>query len=343
VNDAALFPHDFRCLSVGSDAPPDLRARLAIARADVADVLGSARREIGLRRAVLLSTCHRTELYVDGASTLEPVDAFVAWWARARGVRPEELDRHATRLSGEAAVRHLMRVACGLDSPVLGEAEILSQVASAAHVAVGAHAVTPTLKRIFRSAVVTGERARREVWRGFPRMDIGSLAVEVALQGRATPTDENAVLVLGAGHAASLVARACQRRGVPGTITNRTDGHAQDLALRHGAHWHPWERLDDALDAASVVIVATAAPGPVLDFARISATQRRRPRALTLVDLAVPCNVDAAAARCDGTTLVGLDALHLLESRSRDIRLAAIPVVERLIDAQLADLPVLAA
>lgn len=336
------LPSSIRCLSVAGDDSAGVRERLAIGRTDIRDVVLRLRSEAGIRRVVVLSTCNRLECYVDGPLAPKASDPLIAWLAGRAGVAATDIAGVASILEGEWAVRHLMRVACGLDSPLLGEAEILAQVASAAHASVAAHAVTPALKRVFRAAVVSGERARRDVWRAFPRVDIGEAAVAATLGPRAEGDAGHVIpastLVLGAGQVATLALRALRRRGHRATVASRRDRAARELAERHDAGWRAWGDLPSALDEAQALIVGTAARGLVIDARSVAESLRRRPRTLCIVDAGSPPNVDPAVAALDGVTLVDLRDLHALELGSRAARERAIPAVERIVEESVAAL-----
>jgi glutamyl-tRNA reductase len=239
-------------------------------------------------------------------------------------------------MQGAAALRHLCRVACGLDAAILGEAQVLAQVAGALRVAVGAHTVTPLLKDVFRSAVSVGERARRAVWARYRAADIGWAAAEGAAHALDGLEGATAVVV-GAGDVANLAVKALQARGVGRlTVINRTLARAEDIAARHGVDAHDMSALAEAVRSADVVIVATGAGSVVVDAAVVQqALAGRADRPLVVVDAALPRNVDAAVRGLPGAQLLDLTDLRPHFASASDERQEAAAAVEALIEAEV--------
>jgi glutamyl-tRNA reductase len=232
---------------------------------------------------------------------------------------------------GQAAARHLFRVACGLDSAVLGDVQILSQVRAACSLAAQAGALGKCLQQTFQAAVAVGRQARAETAISRGCASIGSaLADWLAL--RCPPlTSGQAVriVLLGAGDAARNIAHHVSKRGLGELcILNRTEGRAVELARSCAGRALPWEALAEALTEADVVIAATAAPQPVLGRALLEQVLRRRPaRPLLVIDAGLPRNVEPGAA----AEVVDLDALEEQQAAVLHRRQAAVPMVEALV------------
>lgn len=269
-------------------APIELRDRLAQA----AEGLGGG-------ALVVLGTCNRFELYAE----VDDVDAagrrLVSELARRAGVDRRELAAAVTVAADDDVVLHLGRVAAGLDSPILGEPQILGQVRRAA-----AAAATPLLARLFACAVRAGRRTRNETGLGGRPGSLAAAAAGIAadcvgdLAGRR-------VLVVGAGTMGKLVATFFRGRGCELVVASRTHEHAAALAARVAGRPAPFERLAPELADVDVVVCCTRSPQLVVGAGEVAAA--RRP--LVLIDLALPRDVDPAVAAVDGCRLFDLDAV----------------------------------
>lgn len=259
------------------------------------------------RSGLLLSTCNRCELYWD-----DPGDG-QDWFeelARSRGASlPLRLIRH----EGMAAVRHLFTVTAGLDSQILGESEILGQVRRAYDAARAAGTTTREMDLIFSAALSAGRRVRRETLLGRHPGSVSSAAVELAAQ-RLGGIGARSVLVLGGGEAAEGVLRALHEQGASQvTLLNRRPERARVLACAWGAETGGWEELDERVEAADLLLVATASARPVVSAAQLSrAVSRGRSDDLLVLDLGVPRNVEPSAREIRGVQLLDLDDLQRL-------------------------------
>lgn len=289
------------------------------------------------RRLVILSTCHRVELYADiDGNAEEARGRLIDWLASARPVSRELIAAASTYREGSAALRHLHHVTAGLDAALLGEAEIIAQVRAALQVSIAAHAASPALKAAFRSAVASAENARRSVWQRFPRVDIGSVAVGAivehlgGLEGRAS-------LVIGTGRVGTLAARALYHAGARLTIVNRTGDRARALAARFKVQWEPFECLAEAAARADAIVVATGAPHLVLHAPMLAGTAGCD-RDVVVADTAMPRNADPAIASMPHARLVELGELHARTATALAGRAAAVPEVETLTQEAVASL-----
>jgi glutamyl-tRNA reductase len=281
----------------------ELRERLAFSPAEVTAWLqGQAAAD---RTALLLSTCNRCEIYWTGDLDLE------AWFRDFSVSRGATLGEVLLRLDGEEAVRHLFEVTAGLDSQILGEAEVLGQVRRAYDAARAAGATNRVIDTIMSAALVAGRRVRRETALGRHPGSVSSAAVDVALSLSGSLSASRA-LVLGAGEVAEGVLRALHGRTAGTALVNRRPERAAALASAWGAVSGDWEDLDSLLAAADLVFVATSAPQPVIGADRLADAVGPKGRRLAVFDLSVPRNVEAAARDARGIQLFDLDDLQRL-------------------------------
>lgn len=252
--------------------------------------------------ALLLSTCNRLELYWIG-------DATTATWWRAR-LGPAAAGR-LTGFAGRAAARHLLRVAAGLESQLLGEAEILGQLRRAAQGARAAGALDATLQFVVERVLAGARRVRAETFAGGHAASVSAAALRQAAQVYGGTLDGAQVLVLGAGEAArAALAALPSLQPAHVTLLNRHPGRGRQAAAAAGVtDVRPWEALADAAADADVIVCATAAREPVLTRTLL-ATLPARPRGRTVLDLAVPANVEPAARTLPGLRLLDLDDLR---------------------------------
>ena len=291
-----------------------------------------------IRELAWLSTCNRVELYalVGEKGGTAPL---VAILADAAGLHPSEVAGHTYRHCGYDAVRHLCRVASGLDSMVLGEPQILGQVAQALTEARSSRTAGPVLNRVFRRAVRTGRRARTETSIGRNPASMSSVAV--ALAGSVVGAlRERRVLVIGLGEMGSVTVKALRSRQVRDiAVANRTRARAEQVSARWGYRLYPMDELAAALEWADVVISSTSCPHPIVDGEVVrNVIPRRDGRSLVFVDIAVPRDIDPAVRELPGVHLFDADDL----SGNLDDGLAArrneIPKVEGIVAEEIARL-----
>ena len=292
-------------------APLEVREELAHAAEPLKESLPSrlAESAVPLGEVVVLSTCNRFEVYMalpdtalgDGAFqhllSLQPHD-----WLR--------LAPHVYRYCDQEAARHLFRVACGLDSMLLGETQVLGQVADAYRNGEEAMTTGPLLSRLFQGAVAAGKRARTDTAIAVRPLSLSLAAVD-ALKALHPDLSQKRVVVVGAGAMGRLAAQQLQDLGVSRlAILNRSPERAQYLARQvQGDAW-PWEALVQGLAWADVAVVATSASSYVVEAKDIRQAMAQRPdRPLTLVDIGMPRNVDPAAGHYPRVRLLDIDAL----------------------------------
>ncbi|MEZ0469460.1 glutamyl-tRNA reductase [Luteimonas salinilitoris] len=324
---------NFHALGINhQSAPVALRERVAFAEHALPEALAALRALPQVREAALLSTCNRTELY---AITDDDGQALADWLA----THPEGGDLHAYlyRHRDADAVRHLFRVATGLDSLVLGEPQILGQVKQAWAAARAAGTLGTRLDRLFQHAFVTAKRARSETRIGNSPVSVASVAVRLAQESFARLADST-VLLVGAGETIELVARHLVQADVKRLlVANRTLAHAQDLASRHGGVALPLAELDRHLSQADLVFSATASREPVLHRAQVeTALQARRHRPMLLLDLAVPRDIAPDVAELKDAYLYTVDDLERSVEDNRRNRREAADAAEAIVELQVA-------
>jgi glutamyl-tRNA reductase len=309
-------------------APVDLRERVAFAGETLPAALDAMRALPGVEEAALLSTCNRTELYAvaDDAQVL-------ADWLESHG---HGLQGYLYRHQDGEAVRHLFRVATGLDSMVLGEPQILGQVKDAWSQARGQGALGQRLDRLFQQTFAVAKRARTDTLVGANPVSVASAAVRLAQNAFARLSDST-VLLVGAGETIELTAKHLSEGKVRRLlIANRTLGHAQELASRHGGTALPLSGIERHLAEADVVFSATAAREPVIYRSQVAAAlQQRKHRPMMLFDLAVPRDIEASVAELADAYLYSVDDLERAVEENRRGRREAAEAAEAIIDLQV--------
>ena len=317
--------------------PVEIRERFAFGPGEAEVALGALRGRSEVQEAVLLSTCNRTELYVCPAGNQGVQDAAERVLAEKAGEVVGGTKQYLYRHDGEASVRHLYRVAGGLDSLVLGEAEIQGQVRDAYELA-GRSAITPplagpVLHRLFQSALSAGGRIRSTTPIGEGAASVASVAVELArkifggLEGRQ-------VMILGAGTTAELVVEALGRDGIRGlVVSNRTYERARELADRLSGQAVRFDEMPFELARTDILIASTAAPHPLVTrdgFRHAREDSQRGP--LLIVDLAIPRDVEPEVGGEPNVFLYNVDDLHEIMDDNLVKRRNSVPEAEAIVD-----------
>lgn len=289
--------------------------------------------ESDLLELTLLSTCNRVELY--GVLAGDSAQALYEILTESSELDSDMLAPHLYHYSGLDSVRHLLRVASGLDSMVTGEPQILGQVADAHALALQVGASSTILNKVFQAAVHAGKRARSESGIATKPATTSSVAVHFAASIVPQLAQAN-VLVLGAGEMAELAVEALRKRGVRSlTVLNRTVSTARQLADRWGAEAKSFEQLLPALAAADILITSTGAPHTILHKESVEeVTAGRRGRPLVLLDIAVPRDIDPAVSDLPNVHLFDLETLDQHLQGSLQERQAEIPKVERILEEE---------
>lgn len=289
-----------------------------------------------IKEAVLLSTCNRTEVYVCTCDSSEGEERLRDFLADHAKLSTERLQGMQYVLRGEEVAKHLMKVAAGLDSLVLGENEILGQVRSAAKIAHDSGKTGPILSTLFSYAVRAGKRARTETEIGRGDVSVASVVVEMAEQAFG-PLNDRTALLIGAGKISTITARALVKAGLHCVmIANRTFETAQKLARNLNGTAVHFDVLGDVLTKADLVICSTGAPHIVLHADAVAKTQKMRfGRPLLVADLAVPRDVDPEIASIPGVKLANIDDLDILVKTGHPLTASIYHEVETIVQQEL--------
>jgi len=314
-------------------APPEVRDRHAFPAERVTEALGALRDYPGIREAAIVATCNRLEIYAEVTDFETGVGEIKDFLTTYRAMRVEDFDKYLYTLLGADAVEQLLRVASGLDSMLVGEAEIMSQVKGALASAQTAGTMGSHLNRLFRTALRAGKRARTETNIGRDVVSLGAAAVELA--SRSVDLKGAAAVVVGAGKMGATVARHLAARGVRRiAIVNRTISRAQANAEEIGATALPFAALAAALADADLAISAVGSGAHLVTAAEVEAIMARRPeRPLLIVDIGAPHDVDPRARLVAGVGLFELADLRSVVDENIGARKAAVPAVEAIVEA----------
>jgi glutamyl-tRNA reductase len=311
-------------------APVEVRERLSIPEQVMEESLQTLRADAQVLEASILSTCNRLEIYTLLRSPEQGITAVGSFLSRHSGLDFGELTPHLFTYHHEEAVAHLMRVAAGLDSLVLGEGQILSQVKKMVRLGQEHGSIGPILNRLLNQAVSTGKRVRTETNLGTGAVSISSAAVELAqlkvgqARGRdeLVPLDQEQVAVVGAGRMARLLLQHLQAKGCRALVLlNRTVERAETLAADFPelpVQCRPLSDLDHCLSTCSLVFTSTAAEVPIIDAARLESLNRRS--ALMLIDIGVPRNIRSGVNALAGVDAFDVDDLQEVVARNQEAR-----------------------
>jgi glutamyl-tRNA reductase len=314
-------------------APLAVREAAAIPAARAATTLRYLVGHAGLHGAAVLSTCNRTDFYVVCPDHLSAeVAPRLARYLDPGGTR--EVERHLVTLEDREAALHMFRVASGLESMVLGEAQVLGQFKGAHRVATDAGTVDARLDYVMRRAISTAKRVRTDTSLGRGAASLSEVAVECA-RASCGDLEGKGVLLVGAGKMSRLAAERLRDQGARIMTTSRGES-SRRLARAVGAEPVALAALEDVAAEVDVIIASTDSAGIVLDAGAIEALQRRRARRpLCIVDMAVPRDIDAAAAAVPGVTLIDIDELGRRVGKRLDQRRETVPAAEEIIEAEL--------
>jgi glutamyl-tRNA reductase len=301
-------------LAIGANhktAPLPLREKIALPDGRAARVLAELVGKDAVHEAVAISTCNRTELYLVTADPVEAENVALGILSRQAGLRPTELLGAIYSLRGPAVVEHLFSVTAGLDSMIVGEAEVQGQVKRSYEMALVEGVTGPVANRLFRDALGTGKRVRSETDIARSSVSVSSVAVKLASDFLGDLTDRR-VLVIGAGENAELTARALRDRGVEALfVANRRYDRALGLAQRYGGRAISFDSLPGELEHADIVVSSTGAPHQIVgreELEFVAASRMGRP--LVMIDLAVPRDIEPSVRDCPGIALYDMDDLQ---------------------------------
>ncbi|MHB8491130.1 MAG: glutamyl-tRNA reductase [Solirubrobacteraceae bacterium] len=337
-------------------APVALRERLAFSQTTAldfaAELIGAGERANGSEgsdqggqggqdgpaatEAVVLSTCNRTEIYQVTADPVRAEAHALSLLARRAAIRPTELAGSIYSPRNCDAARQLFRVTAGLESMIVGEAEIQGQVRRSYEAATDAGHTGPLIDRLFTAAITTGKRVRSETAIGASRVSIPSVAVDLA-SGTLGTLAERQVIILGAGETSELTAEALARQGA-GTVfvANRHADRARSIAERFGGSVVSLEGLPDQLLEADIVVSSTSSPHHILGAEELDLVMgQRSERPLLLIDIAVPRDIDPRCGELEGVTLYDIDDLQEALDHNLNRRAEEVPQAERIVEQEI--------
>ncbi|NBB83446.1 MAG: glutamyl-tRNA reductase [Alphaproteobacteria bacterium] len=311
-----------------------LRERLALGDEGVADMLGDLRSRYPQAELAALSTCNRTEVYVARPLHGHPrIEQLVAYLAHRHGVEPQTLGEALYHYDNERAIRHLFRVAGGLESMILGEDQIIGQVRAAYDAAQRAETAGRAIHRMFQLALAVGKRIRSRTDLNHAHRSVASAAVQFA-RHLFESIDDKTVLAIGAGQTVELTVQ--QFAGMHPRrlrVCNRSPERARAIAHRFGGEVVSFDRLDKQLTDADVVITATGAAEPFLTARRFKAIlRRRRLRPVFVIDLAVPRDAEAAVGDLPNVYLFDMDALQRAVAQTAPAGPGALTEAEQIVE-----------
>jgi glutamyl-tRNA reductase len=321
-------------------APVALRERLAFTELQASEFAKQLTASAEVREAVVISTCNRTEVYLvvgeAGGALVNAEGDVLGLLARRAGIRPTELAEAIYSPRNCDAARQLYRVTAGLESMIVGEAEIQGQVRRAHEAAMRTGSTGAFSNRLFAAALTTGKRVRTETEIGSSRVSVPSVAVDLALSVLGA-LEERHVVILGAGETSELTARALADQGA-GTIfvANRHADRALSLAQRFGGSVVGLDGLPDQLLHADIVLSSTSSPHPIVGHEELELVMREREgRPLLLIDIAVPRDIDAGCGELEGVSLYDIDDLQAVVARNLDTRASEVPRAQEIVEEEI--------
>jgi glutamyl-tRNA reductase len=321
-------------------APVALRERLAFTESEAVDFAREATATAEVREAVVISTCNRTEVYLvvggGGGDLVQAESDVLGLLARRADIRPTELADAIYSPRNCDTARHLYRVTAGLESMIVGEAEIQGQVRRAHEAAMRAGCTGPLSNRLFAAALTTGKRVRSETEIGSSRVSVPSVAVDLALSVLGG-LQQRHVVILGAGETSELTARALADQGA-GTIfvANRHADRALSLAQRFGGSVVGLDKLPEQLLHADIVLSSTSSPHPIVGREELELVMAERgARPLLFIDIAVPRDIDPACGEIEGVSLYDIDDLQAVVARNLNSREEEAPRAMAIVDEEI--------
>lgn len=337
--DFASGPLDLFCVGLSYHTSPiEIRDAVVLNDEEVGRALNAFRDRTGAAEAMILSTCNRTEFYARGARVGDPAGFVAALLRELKGVDLQlHEQKHLYTLREEESIRHLFRVACGLESMVLGEPQILGQVKDASETAARLGGAGPVTERLLDTVLRSAKRARSET--GIGRGPVSSAYAGVSLAAKVLGSlGDKRVLLVGAGEMSALAWTHLKDAGVTQfMVANRSRERGEAFGEKYCSRAVSLEALPVVLPGADIVVSATRAPDHVVNEAMVrNAMKIRRNRPLFCLDLAVPRDIDPSVARLPNVFLHDLDALGQIVAQSLAQRRAEIPRVEAIIEEELA-------
>ena len=286
-----------------------------------------------VEEALIVSTCNRTELYCECRE--DGIEALTSWLAESRDLTGEDRDCLFS-LQGRSAINHVFTVACGLDSMIIGEPQILGQMKDAYRIAHSAGATGPALNRLFQQAFAVAKKVRTDAEIGASPVSVAYAAVTLSRQIFAG-SDRHTAMLIGAGDTIELVARYLHRHDLQRlVVANRSIERARTLARQYSGYAISLDEIPTHLAEADIIISSTASPDPVISYDTVvAALSRRRPRPVLIVDIAVPRDVDSKVQELEDIYLYTVDDLHNVIEENLDTRRDAAHQAEQIIETEV--------
>jgi len=311
-------------------APIDVREKVALDAEQLKAALDGARQAIGAREALILSTCNRTEFYLSADE--HPQGQLADWLVQFKSLDPKLVDGHFYTLEGPQAIRHTLRVACGLDSMVLGEPQILGQLKQAYQASESGGSIGKTLSKLMQYAFTVAKKVRTETAIGQTPVSVAYAAVRLARQIHGDLSTKTALLI-GAGDTISLVANHLRSQHIGRMIiANRTLSRSEELARELGGIAIALTDIAQHLWEADILVSSTASPLPIIQRKAVAAAVRkRRFEPMFLVDLAVPRDIEPGVAELDDVYLYTVDDLNNVITENMELRQLAAAQAEEIV------------
>jgi glutamyl-tRNA reductase len=324
-------------LAVGinyNTAPVAIRERLAFPTEILDYTLKNLWNVKEIDEAAILSTCNRTEFYYQTES--DDKTALINWIADTKNISPSEFAPYLYSYQDSQSIRHMFRVACGLDSMILGEPQILGQMKTAYHAANQAGTLGRNLSKLFQHTFSAAKKVRTDTAIGSSPVSVAFAAVQLAQQIFEKLSEQTALLI-GAGETIELTARHLHQQGIGRIIiANRTYDKAHNLAMQFNGYAITLSELPNHLPEADIVVSSTASQLPILGKGRVeSAIKRRKHKPMFMVDLAVPRDIEAEVEQLPDVYLYTVDDLQNTVNQNMDSRRRAAEQAEEIIDTQV--------
>ncbi|AXR08426.1 glutamyl-tRNA reductase [Salinimonas sediminis] len=314
-------------------APVALREKVAFTPDSLVAALSSLKQHAGVDESVIVSTCNRTEIYVNGN---EPQARLINWLADFHRIDVNTISSHSYQFEQEDAIRHIMRVASGLDSLILGEPQIFGQVKQAFNDARHSGTINAEFERLFQHTFAVAKRVRTETEIGANAVSVAFAAVQLA-KHIFSALPKRSVLLVGAGETIELVARHLKEQGVERIcVANRTVARAQALAETLNADVLTLSQVPEQLHSFDIVISSTASQLPLIGKGMVErALRKRRNMPMFLVDLAVPRDIESEVNELGDAYLYTVDDLQHIVEQNLASREEAAREAEAIIDSQI--------
>jgi glutamyl-tRNA reductase len=314
-----------------------VRERLAMPDRRATEFLSGLQGSADVQEVVAISTCNRTELYLVVSDPVQAEGRVLSMLASQASIRPTELAGSIYALRNCDAARHLYRVTSGLDSMIVGEAEIQGQVKRAYEAALERDSAGPLTNHLFMAALQAGKRVRSETAISERQLSLPAVAVALARELLGSSLEGRSVVIVGTGETSELTARALTDSGCRTVfVASRRRERAVSLARRYGGRSVSFDELPTALEQADIVVAATASPHLLIEAGALAEVMElRHGLPLLLIDLAVPRDIDPVSKTIPGVSLYDIDDLESVVARNRNVRQAEARKAEGIIEEEI--------